>query len=242
MLCKVYRTTFELNHNKKLKRVIASLSNGPYKYNDCHYYKPNVLEPIIKPYNFHFNEWELIIWNFNPEIPEHWTYFRRSVSCGLTSIKSFDFLNEWSSDWMPRDVKKRLETSYTVYKIVDENNNIIDTTPYIEHYLDVLHKRWQERYVNPKLTQKASTKKELYFFRYPRTTNEKRQNIPPEDKRWLQKNGYHVKQRGRRNYLPTVYDDNLVDIPRCWKDCTKQNAQYKSSLKAKRKKIRGYYL
>lgn len=56
MLCKIYRTTFELNHNKKLKRVIASLCDGPYRYDNYYYYKPNVLEPIIKPYNFHFNK------------------------------------------------------------------------------------------------------------------------------------------------------------------------------------------
>lgn len=109
MLCKIYRTTFELNHNKKLKRVIASLCDGPYRYDNYYYYKPNVLEPIMKPYNFHFNEWELIIWNFNPELPEHWTYFSQSVSCGVASIESLDFLNEWSSEWMPRDAKKTSE-------------------------------------------------------------------------------------------------------------------------------------
>lgn len=148
MLCKIYRTTFELNHNKKLRRVIASLSDGPYRYDDYYYYKPNVLEPIMEPYNFHFNEWELIIWNFNPELTEHWTYFTCSVSRGPMSVKDLDFLNEWSAEWMPKDAKKR---------------------------------------------------------------------------------------------LATVYGDKPVDIPRCWKDRTKQNTQYNSNLKARRKKCRGYY-
>lgn len=241
MLCKIYRTTFELNHNKKLKRVIASLSDGPYRYDDYYYYKPNVLKPITKPYNFHFNEWELIIWNFDPELSEHWTYFSQTVSCGLASIESLDFLNEWSADWMPRDAKKRLKTSYTVYKVVDENNNIIDMTPYIAHYFETLRQRWQRHYNFPESTQKKPSARDFYFLRHPHTTNEKKQSIPPEDIRWLYENGYHIKQRGRRKNLPTVYGDNPVDIPRCWKDRTKQNAQYNSNLKAKHKKCRGYY-
>lgn len=241
MLCKIYRTTFELNHNKKLKRVIASLCDGPYRYDNYYYYKPNVLEPIMKPYNFHFNEWELIILNFNPELPEHWTYFSQSVSCGVASIESLDFLNEWSADWMPKDAKKRLTTSYAVYKVVDENNNIIDTTPYIEHYLDILHQRWQERCGSLELIKKSVSARDRYLLRHPHTTNEKKQAISPEDIRWMQENGYHVKQRGRRKNLPSVYGDNPVDIPRCWKDRTKQNSQYNSNLKAKRKTCRGYY-
>ena len=241
MLCKIYRTTFELNNSKKLRRVIASLSDGPYRYDNYYYCKPNVLEPIMRPYNFHFNEWELIISNFNPELHEHWTYLGRSVCCGLQSIKDIDFLNEWSAEWMPRDAKKRLATSYTVYKIVDENNNIIDTTPYIEHYLETLHQRWQERCNPQKTTQKESSARDFYFLRHPHTTNEKKQAISPEDIRWMQENGYHIKQRGRRKNLPSVYDDNLVDIPRCWKDRTKQSTQYNSNLKAKHKKCRGYY-
>lgn len=167
MLCKIYRTTFELNHNKKLKRVIASLCDGPYRCDNYYYYKPNVLEPIMKPYNFHFNEWELVIWNFNPELTEHWTYFTCFVSRGPMSVEDFDFLNEWSADWMPRDVKKRLTTSYTVYKVVDENNNIIDTTPYIEHYLDTLHQRWQERCSSLELIKKKCLSKRPLSFTSP---------------------------------------------------------------------------
>lgn len=241
MLCKIYRTTFELNHNKKLRRVIASLSDGPYRYDDYYYYKPNVLEPIMEPYNFHFNEWELIIWNFNPELTEHWTYFTCSVSYGPMSVKDFDFLNEWSAEWMPKDAKKRLETSYTVYKVVDENNNIVDVTSYIEQYLETLHQRWQERCNFKKSTQKESSARDFYFLRHPHTTNEKRQAISPEDIRWMCEYGYRVKQRGRRKHLPTVYGDKPVDIPRCWKDRTKQSTQYNSNLKARRKKCRGYY-
>lgn len=241
MLCKIYRTTFELNHTKKLRRVIASLSDGPYRCDNYYYQKPNVLEPIMKPYNFHFNEWELIILNFNPELPEHWTYFSRDVYCGLKSIKNIDFLNEWSAEWMPKDARKRLATSYVVYKVVDENDNIIDVTSYIEQYLETLRQRWQERCNPQKAPQKESSARDFYFLRHPHTTNEKRQAISPEDIRWMCENGYRVKQRGRRKHLPTVYDDNLVDIPRCWKDRTKQSAQYNSNLKAKRKKCRGYY-
>lgn len=241
MLCKIYQTTFELNHNKKLRRIMASLSNGPYGYDDCYYYKPNVLEPIIEPYNFHFNEWELIGWNFNPELHEQWIYFSQSVSCGVAPIESLDFLNEWSADWMPRDAKKRLKTSYIVYKVVDENNNILDVTPYIEQYLEIVRQRWQERYAPPKQNQKEPSARDFYFLRHPHTTNEKKQAISPEDIRWMQENGYHVKQRGRRKHLPTVYGDKPVDIPRCWKDRTKQSTQYNSNLKARRKKCRGYY-
>lgn len=241
MLCKIYRTTFELNNSKKLRRVIASLSDGPYRHDNYYYCKPNVLEPIMKPYNFHFNEWELIIWNFNPELHEHWTYLGRSVCCGLQSIKDIDFLNEWSAEWMPRDVKKRLATSYTVYKIVDENNNIIDTTSYIEHYLKMLYQRWQERCSPQKTPQKDPSARDFYFLRHPHTTNEKKQAISPEDIRWLCDNGYHIKQRGRRKHLPSVCWDDQVDIPRCWKDRTKQSFQYNSNLKAKHKKCRGYY-
>lgn len=240
MLCKIYRTTFELNHNRNLSRAVTSMQTGPDGYNFC-YAKPSVLEPLIEPYNFHFNEWELIIWNFNPELTEHWTYFTCSVSRGPIAIKDFDFLNEWSAEWMPKDAKKRLATSYTVYKIVDENNNIIDTTPYIEHYLEMLHQRWQERRNSQKAPRKEPSARDFYFLRHPHTTNEKKQAISPEDIRWLQENGYHVKQRGRRKHLPSVYGDKTVDIPRCWKDRTKQSAQYNSNLKAKRKKCRGYY-
>lgn len=145
------------------------------------------------------------------------------------------------SEWMPRDAKKRLQTSYTIYKVVDENNNIIDTTPYIEHYFEVLRQRWQRRHNFPKSPQKEPSARDFYFLRHPHTTNEKKQAISPEDIRWLCDNGYHIKQRGRRKNLPSVYDDNLVDIPRCWKDRTKQSAQYNSNLKAKHKKCRGYY-
>lgn len=240
MLCKIYRTTFELNHNKKLRRAVTSMQTGPDGYDFC-YAKSSVLEPLIEPYNFHFNEWELIIWNFNPELPEHWTYFKHTVSCGVASIKDFDFLNEWPAEWMPKDAKKRLATSYTVYKIVDENNNIIDTTPYIEHYLEVLRQRWQERRSPQKAPRKESSARDRYLLRHPHTTNEKRQAISPEDIRWMQENGYHVKQRGRRKNLPSVYGDKPVNIPRCWKDRTKQGTQYNSNLKAKRKKCRGYY-
>ena len=142
---------------------------------------------------------------------------------------------------MPRSAKKRLTTSYTVYKVVDENNNIVDVTPYIEQYFEVLRQRWQRHHNSPESTQKEPSARDFYFLRHPRTTNEKKQTISPEDIRWMQENGYHVKQRGRRKNLPSVYDDNLVDIPRCWKDRTKQSAQYNSNLKARRKKCRGYY-
>ena len=80
------------------------------------------------------------------------------------SVKDFDFLNEWSAEWMPRDAKKRLETSYTVYKIVDENNNIVDVTSYIERYLDILHQRWQERCDSLKLIQKKCLSKRPLSF------------------------------------------------------------------------------
>lgn len=180
MLCKIYQTTFELNHNKKLSRAITSMQAGAGNY-DYFYAKPSVLEPLIEPYNFHFNKWELIIWNFNPELPEHWTYFIQSVSCGIASIENFDFLNEWSSEWMPRDAKKRLKTSYTVYKVVDENNNIIDMSPYIERYLDILHQRWQERCSSLELIKKSVSARDRYLLRHPHTTNEKKQTISPED-------------------------------------------------------------
>lgn len=90
-------------------------------------------------------------------------------------------------------------------------------------------------------TQKKPSARDFYFLRHPHTTNEKKQTILPEDIRWMRENGHHVKQRGRRKNLPSVYGDNPVDIPRCWKDRTKQNTQYNSNLKAKRKKCRGYY-
>ena len=127
---------------------------------------------------------------------------------------------------MPKDAKKRLETSYVVYKIIDENNNIIDTRPYIKCYLDILQQRLQERRALPKPIWKGTSTERRSFYRHPRTTNEKRQNILPDDERWMRENGYHVKQRGHRKHLPTVYDDILVNIPRCWKDRTKQKTQY----------------
>ena len=111
MLCKIYRTTFEINHNRKISRAITSMQAGPMSEYDYFYDKPSVMEPLIKPYNFHFGEWELIIWNFNPELPSHWTYFRHSLHCGFQPIQSLDIMNKWSSDWMPKNAKTRMRTS-----------------------------------------------------------------------------------------------------------------------------------
>lgn len=241
MLCKIYRTTFEINHNRKISRAITSMQAGPMSEYDYFYDKPSVMEPLMKPYNFHFGEWELIICNFNPELPSHWTYFRHSLHCGFQPVQTLDIINEWSSDWMPKNAASRMQTSYTVYKIVDESGHIVDTRPYIDHYLGVLHEKLQKRWDSYENDPENQYARRQCFLRYPRTTNEMRQAISPEDKRWLQENGYKVKERGRRKHLPTVYDDIFLDIPRCWKDRTKQNAQYKWKRKARHKKCRGMY-
>lgn len=106
-----------------------------------------------------------------------------------------------------------------------------------EEAIAYLQKRW-DSYKNDPENQYA---RRQCFLRHPHTTNEMRQAISPEDKRWLKENGYKVKERGRRRHLPTVYDDIFLDIPRCWKDRTKQDAQYKWKRKARHKKCRGMY-
>ena len=240
MLCTIYRTTFEINHTKRISRVIESMKNGPMKDYEYYYDKPSHMLPLMKPYNFHFGKWEPIILNFNPENPNHWSYFRRYECHGFQSITEFHFVNETPYDWMPRNAKSTLKTYYIVYKVVDENDNIIDTSKYINAYLDHIHKKWQAR--NEKWESERNPKfaYQHLFLRHPRTTQEKRQMLCPDDKQWLKENGYRVKERRRRKYLPTVYDDIFIDIPRCWKNRTKQDAQWKSKRKAKHKRLNGY--
>lgn len=240
MLCTIYRTTFEMNHTRKISRAIESMQHGPFGEYEYYYDKPSHMLPLMKPYNFHFNKWQPIIFNFNPENPNHWSYFRKYACTGFQSLRNFEFINEISYDWMPKDAKTSLKTQYIVYKVIDENGNIVNTDDYIDAYFENLRKKREEQQAKWDTEKNPEFAYQHMFLRHPRTTNEKRQVLSPEDKAWLKENGYRVKERRRRKYLPTVYDDIFVDIPRCWKDRTKQDAQWKSKRKAKHKMLNGY--
>lgn len=249
MLCTIYHATFELNHNKKIQRALKSMYSGENGEYDYYYNKPSHVKPLMKSKNFHFTSWEPIIKKFDPNIYGHWNYLLRVVGkgCGYISLKDIDFLNEVAYDWMPsntyRDTRYYLDltfkNSFDVYKVVDERGHIVDTTPFIEKYYEIMNEKF-DKSAN-KFNEYIYTHKLSWSLRHPHTTNEMKQDYCKEDLEYFRENGYKLHTRAKRKNLPDTYDDIWVTIPRCWKDRTKQAKQYNAKRTARRKKLRGAY-
>ena len=249
MLCTVYHAKFELNHSKKIQRALNSMycgKDGKYEY---YYNKPSHVNPLMKSYNFHFTPWEPIVENFDPTIYEDWNFLLRIISrgCGYFSLKSVDFVNEISYDWMPNNMYRdtiyflepTFKDSFDVYKVVNEYGHIVDTTSYIKKYYEIMTKKFDKSINN--YNEYIHTYKLAWSLRHPHTTNEMKQDFCKEDLQYFKDNGYKLHTRAKRKNLPTTYDDIWIDIPRCWKDRTKQAKQYNSKGNQRRKKLRGEY-
>ena len=242
MLCTIYRTKFQLNHHKKLSRVLWSIYDLEFDDPISRYNKPSHIRPLMKSYNFHFEPWECVLTSFDPENYKHWKFFERQDSIFRWRLMDLDFVNDDSAEWMPRNAMERLEISYTVYKMVDEAGHIVDTRPYIKKYFENRRSWYLARRV---LYENLHKDDPAFCFqqselRHPHTINELRQLPSPEDKRCLRENGYQFRIRESRVHLPSDRDNFIIDIPRCWKDRTKQRKQYNAKLRAKHKTCKGW--
>lgn len=219
MNCTIYRATFKLN--SKLNRTLCSMKTDHrgivYPLED----KQSHTLPLLKPWNYHFTDWEEVFFNFDPENATDWAYIYRVIratSCHPCS--PIVFLNEYNSNWLPDSSQDTFKTEYIVYKVLDENGKLVDTRPFIAAWRQKRKARMQR-----KLQDKSS---KWIGIRHPHTANEMRQRICPEDARYCKEQGCTIRIRGNRKDLPTAWDDIFIEKPKCWKDRSKQRYQYKS--------------
>ena len=240
MLYTLFRTKFSLNHSKKITRVLLSMYGSETEDEQFFYDKPSHTIPLKKSYNYHFDPWEQVIKDFDPESVKYWRAFAKKIQMSPYALDRLHFVNRDSCDWMPDDDFGVLAESYVVYKLIDRYGNAIDVRPYIKNFIEQEKARYKEKRRNRLHKDDPAFCFQQFELRHPHTTNELRQLPSPEDKRYLRENGYQFRIRESRIHLPNDWDDFMIDIPRCWKDRTKQRKQYNAKLRAKHKTCKGW--
>ena len=84
MNCTIYVTEFKINA-KYYNTIINNLSwefydpwSENYRYVSREW-KENHVKPFLQPYNFHFEPWQKMIINFDPESYADWELFRKAA-------------------------------------------------------------------------------------------------------------------------------------------------------------------
>lgn len=116
----------------------------------------------------------------------------------------------------------RVFFDHTALSIFDDNGVYYSILDFIDLYEEFLNKCYYRKYEKwngiGEVPYTGKRKPYSIHFRYPRTFNEIRQN------EYIKEND-EPKARVKRNYLPTVWDDQYKEKKKCWKNYRKQ--QYK---------------
>lgn len=233
MQCKVYKRTWSL------KRKYQSEASCYYLF-DINYpfpYKPSYLKAHNYARFWWTTEWNLICDEFNPEKYEDMEWFRKNVAGRFMSPKALKYISfaKADDDFPVHEID---EIEVVQYKVVNEYGYPISMDVYISDYIEENIKRYKNSY---SLNNHHCYPSLRYYWRLPQTTNEKRQQLSKEEKRYYQENGWHMKERSKRNArnLPDLFDDKFIHVDKCWKSQTRQPRQYLRNKRAKRKRIHG---
>lgn len=233
MQCKVYKRTWSL------KRKYQSEASCYYLF-DINYpfpYKPSYLKAHNYARFWWTTEWNLICDEFNPEKYEDMEWFRKNVAGRFMSPKALKYISfaKADDDFPVHEID---EIEVVQYKVVNEYGYPISMDVYISDYIEENIKRYKNSY---SLNNHHCYPSLRYYWRHPQTTNEKRQQLSKEEKRYYQENGWHMKERSKRNArnLPDLFDDKFIHVDKCWKSQTHQPRQYFRNKRAKRKRIHG---
>lgn len=233
MQCKVYKRTWSL------KRKYQSEASCYYLF-DINYpfpYKPSYLKAHNYSRFWWTTEWNLICDEFNPEKYEDIEWFRKNVAGRFMSPKALKYISfaKADDDFPVHEID---EIEVVQYKVVNEYGYPISMDVYISDYIEENIKRYKNSY---SLNNHHCYPSLRYYWRHPQTTNEKRQQLSKEEKRYYQENGWHMKERSKRNArnLPDLFDDKFIHVDKCWKSQTRQSRQYFRNKRAKRKRIHG---
>ena len=232
MQCKIYRRTWSLKRKYQQEALFFDIDSFflPY-YKRCH------LKAYNRPQFWWATEWNLICDEFNPKEYKDIEWFRKNVAGNFVSPKALKYIPfAKSDDDFP--VHEIYEIEVVQYKVVDEYGYPISMDVYISDYIEENIKRYKNSY---SLNNHHCYPSLRYYWRHPQTTNEKRQQLSKEEKRYYQENGWHMKERSKRNArnLPDLFDDKFIHVNKCWKSQTRQSRQYFRNKRAKRKRIHG---
>lgn len=233
MLCSIYQRTYHLKRKYQQEALFFDIDSFFLPcYKRCH------LKAYNRPQFWWATEWNLICDEFNPEKYEDMEWFRKNVAGCFVSPKALKYIPfAKSDDDFP--VHEIYEIEVVQYKVVNEMGYPIDMNNYISDYIEENIRRRKETAQHFDIGRYYPSLR--YYWRHPQTTNEKRQQLSKEEKRYYQENGWHMKERSKRNArnLPDLFDDKFIHVDKCWKSQTRQSRQYFRNKRAKRKRIHG---
>lgn len=232
MLYSLYCCDYCLKNKYRPHIFIDNLGKRQYFYPSDNYLKAHNHREY-----YYFTPWKKIAWNFSLDY-KGIEWLRKNVLPRSDFKKDYFMTDE--SDWYP--LNHLLEIDMTIYKVEDENGNIVNMSNVIHNHheewkkhCELNHQKWKEAMdVAPSYR---------YYLRHPHTTQEKRMKLTPQEKREFIYEGIHIKERGKRSprNLPHLYDDKPINYSKSWKFCTKQPKQNLIKCKGKRKKVFGEF-
>lgn len=178
----------------------------------------------MRPIDFHFTEWLKIEDNIDITNEKFLRrYFRLtkmfvskdSLFIPYEKIVDIDILDNYSVN---------------ILKIVnDETGEVVNMKPIFDKYIQRKRQMFWERCNRDTL------------LRSPRTTQEMRMKLTPQEKKEYKEYGITVKERCKRSKcnLPSAYDDILIHYDKSWKSHSRQKRQDKRHSKSKRQKLFG---
>lgn len=180
----------------------------------------------LRPVDFHFTEWMKI----EDDIDITNDKFIRKLYCHRNVYVSKD------CTFLPCD--KIIEINnhcVEIFKVVNnETGEVVNMKPIFDKYI-----QRRKQYFKEKYDYSRERPHYCYYLRSPRTTQEMKMKLTPQEKKEYKEYGITVKERGKRNKLPSAYDDILVHYDKSWKSHSRQKRQDKRHSKSKRQKLFG---
>lgn len=179
----------------------------------------------LRPVDFYFTEWMKIeddIDITNDKFIKKQFRFRKSYVAKDCTFLPYDKINP-------------VNYCVEIFKIVnDETGEVVNMKPIFDKYIQRKRQMFWERCNRDTLNY-------CYYLRSPRTTQEMRMKLIPQEKKEYKEYGITVKERGKRSKcnLPSAYDDILVHYDKSWKSHSRQKRQDKRHSKSKRQKLFG---
>lgn len=212
MLCTIYVSHYRLKTKYKNLAWNAEQSS----------YNQSFLEKHNKREYFYFTPWVMMFEDIDIEKYQNIKHICKCLQIPPYNFhkKPFAFLKP-ELDWFP-DMRKN-EIDILCIKVVDSLGNIIDYNQFYNAFH--LKERNYQYSWSYEQHQKIPYR---HLLRHPQTTQEKRMKFSPEEKREYERQGYRIKERGKRSQrnLRDSFDDIFMPVSFCWKDRYKKKRQY----------------